>query len=96
MHEIPMPETSKQKVKVVGPYDVAGSDVDLLKDTMCHYLGWRQLCYGPRRREVISSRVRSWRGKRVREPPGPKPQNPKPQSPEILKPKVSFGDSYST
>jgi hypothetical protein len=39
MHELPMPETPKLKVKVVGPYDVAGSDVDLLKDTMCHYLG---------------------------------------------------------
>ena len=41
MHELPMPETPKRKVKVVGPYDDVESDVDLLKDTMCHYLGWR-------------------------------------------------------
>jgi hypothetical protein len=91
MHELPMPETPKRKVKVVGPYDIVGSDVNLLKDTMCHYLGWQQLCYGPRGREVGSLGVESWRGKRVREPPGPKPR-----SPEIPKPKVSFGEPCST
>ena len=39
MHELLMPETPKQKVKVVGSLDIVGSEVDLLKDTMCHYLG---------------------------------------------------------
>jgi hypothetical protein len=60
---VPRASGSKRKVKVVGPYDVTGSDVDLLKDTMCHCLGRRQLCCGPRGREVKISEVRSWRGK---------------------------------
>jgi hypothetical protein len=41
MHELLMPETPKQKVKVVGPPNITGSNVDFLKDTMCHYLGGR-------------------------------------------------------
>jgi hypothetical protein len=30
----------KEKVDAVGPDGVTQGNVDLLKDTMCHHLGW--------------------------------------------------------
>jgi hypothetical protein len=43
----PYARNSETKSESSGAPDIAGSEVDLLKDTMCHYLGGRQLCCGP-------------------------------------------------
>jgi hypothetical protein len=43
---------------------------------------------GPGARKVECSEVGSWRGKRVREPPGPKPRNLKHQNPETRNPEA--------
>jgi hypothetical protein len=48
MHEILMPETPKRKVKLVGPYDIVGSEVDLLKDTCVTTLVGDNFAMGPR------------------------------------------------
>jgi hypothetical protein len=44
----PNAKNSEMKSKSSGAPDITGSEVDLLKDTMCHYLGGQQLCCGPR------------------------------------------------
>jgi hypothetical protein len=33
-------QSSKRKVDVVGPDDIAKGDVDLPRHAMCHHLGW--------------------------------------------------------
>jgi hypothetical protein len=48
MHKLSKPKVTKRKVKVAGPYDVVGGDVDLLRPATYHRHSWRQLCYGPR------------------------------------------------